>query len=94
MNSHIGVPIISQPSESLKSLTRREALQRSLLAIGATLATPLVAGAHPVVKHLSMMASMQGATPHETNWSPKFLNAAQNSVLLAISDRMLPGAGA
>src|SRR5260221_7312168 len=93
MNSRSILPIISQPSESLKGLTRREVMHRSLVAIGATLATPLVAGAHPLVRHLSMLASAQGV-PDEANWSPKFLNAEQNNVLVAISDRMLPGAGA
>src|SRR5262245_5170894 len=94
MNSRIAFPIVSRPSESLKGLTRREALQRLFAATGATLATPLAAGAHPVVKHLSMLASAQG-TPasNDANWSPKFLNAHQNDVLVAISDRMLPGAG-
>src|SRR6185312_9999079 len=80
-------------SELLKGLTRREARQRLLAATGATFASPLVAGAHPVVKHLSMLASAQGV-PDEANWSPKFLNAEQNNVLVAISDRMLRGAGA
>src|SRR5262249_46585980 len=37
----------------------------------------------------------QGVKPSTgANWSPKFLNAEQNNVLVAISDRMLPGAGA
>lgn len=95
MDPDIGIPIISQTSESFKSLTRREALQRSLVAIGATLATPLVAGAHPIVSHLSMLASAHGVPPSdEANWSPKFLSVEQNNVLVAISDRMLPGAGA
>jgi hypothetical protein len=70
-------------------------MQRSLVAIGATFATPLVAGAHPLVRHLSMLASAQEVPPSdEANWSPKFLNAEQNNVLVAISNRMLPGAGA
>jgi hypothetical protein len=55
----------------------------------------VAAGAHPVVKHLSMLASTQGSpASEEANWSPQFLSAAQNDVLVAISDRMLPGAGA
>jgi hypothetical protein len=94
MNSR-AFPIISQPSDSLKGLTRREALRRLLTASGVTLAIPLAAGAHPVVRHLSMLASAQG-TPasHEANWSPKFLNMEQNNALVAISDRMLPGSAA
>jgi len=92
MNSRFILPIISQSPESLKGLTRREVLQRSLAAMSATLATLRLAGAHPVVRHLSMLSSTQAA--HQANWSPKFLSAEQNSVLAAISDRMLPGAAA
>jgi hypothetical protein len=95
MNSPIPLPIISQPSESLKSLTRREALSRLAAAIGATFATHLVAEVHPVVRHLSMLGSAQ-ANPaaDDANWSPQFLNVDQNDVLVGISDMMLPGAGA
>ena len=93
MNSHI--PIISRPPESLKGLTRREALQRLLAVTGATLATPLAAGAHPLARHLSMLISFQQApVSDDADWFPKFLNAEQNDVLVAISDRILPGAGA
>jgi hypothetical protein len=42
-----------------------------------------------------MLASAQaGAGSDDSNWSPQFLNPKQNDVLVAISDRMLPGAGA
>ena len=89
MNSSSVFPIIAQPSESFKGLTRREALQRSLVAIGATVAMP-----HLSVL-VSQMASAQAVPPSDkSNWSPKFLSAEQNHVLVAISDRMLPGAGA
>jgi hypothetical protein len=61
--------------------------------MGATLAAPLAAGAHPVMQHLSRLAS-QPAADDAVNWSPQFLDATQNDVLIAISERMLPGAGA
>jgi len=95
MNSRIALPIISQSAESLKGLTRREALQRLLAGIGGTLVTPLAGRAHPAVRHLSMLASTQtGAGSDDSNWSPQFLSLKRNDVLVAISDRMLPGAGA
>jgi hypothetical protein len=95
MNSRVGLHIISQPSESLRGLTRREVVQRLLTGIGAALATPLAAGAHPVVRHVSTLVSMQaGVGSADANWSPQFLSAKQNEVLVAISDRMLPGAAA
>jgi len=95
MNSHVALPVISQTSKPLKGLTRREALQHLLAGIGATLATPLAAEAHPFAKHLSTLASMQtGANADDAVWSPQVLNAKQNDALVAIADRMLPGAGA
>jgi hypothetical protein len=95
MNSRNALPIISEGSKSSKGLTRRDALLRLLAGVGAAMATPLAAAAHPAVKHLSMLASAQGtAGSDDANWSPQFLNATQNDVLVAISDRMLPGAGA
>jgi len=93
MNSRIVLPVISQPAESLKGLTRREALRRLLAGIGGALVTPLAAGAHPALRHLPMLASAQtGAGSDDSSWSPQFLNAQQNDALVAISDRMLPGA--
>jgi len=95
MNSPSILPVLSQSSESLKGLTRREVLQRSLVAISGILGGHLVAGAHPIARHVSMLASAHGVNQSAgANWSPKFLNAEQNSILVAISDRMLPGAGA
>ena len=95
MNSRIGLPIFTTSSGSLKGLTRREAIQRLFTGAGASSAIPLAAAAHPVAKHLSMLASTQGTgVSKETNWLPKFLNAEQNNVLVAILDRMLPGAAA
>jgi hypothetical protein len=93
MNVRPGLPIISSSSEPQRGLTRREVLQRVLAGVGATLAAPLAAQAHPVTRHLSRLASLRAADD-EANWSPQFLSAQQNDALIAIAERMLPGAGA
>ena len=93
MNSRPALPILPSSSEPQKRLTRREVLQRVLTGIGATLAAPLAAGAHPVMRHLSRLASLPAADD-EANWSPQFLSAQQNDELVAISDRILPGSAA
>jgi hypothetical protein len=95
MNSRPALPILPSSSEPQKRLTRREVLQRVFAGMGATLAAPLAAGAHPVMRHLSRLASMQttAGNADDANWSPQFLRAPQNDELIAISDRMLPGAG-
>ena len=93
MNVRSDLPIISSSSESQRGLTRREILQRVFAGIGTTLAAPLTAGAHPVMRHLSRLASLSTAE-EEANWSPQFLSSKQNDALIAIAERMLPGAGA
>ena len=91
MNFRLVLPILSSSSEPRTRLTRREVLQRVFAGIGATLAAPLAAGAHPVMRHLSRLVS-QPAGDDAANWSPQFFDAKQNDVLIAISERMLPGA--
>jgi len=93
MNSRPALPILSSSSEPRKRLTRREVLQRVFAGMGATLAAPLAAGAHPVMRHLSRLAS-QPDGDDAANWSPQFFDAKQNDVLIAISEHMLPGASA
>jgi hypothetical protein len=93
MNSRPTLPILPSSSEPQKRLTRREVLQRVFAGMGATLAVPLAAEAHPVLRHLSRLSSMPAADD-EVSWSPRFLSAQQNDELIAISDRMVPGAGA
>jgi gluconate 2-dehydrogenase subunit 3-like protein len=93
MNVRSDLPIISSSSKPQRSLTRREVLERVFAGIGATLVAPLTAGAHPVMRHLARLSSLP-ASQGEENWAPQFLNARQNEMLIAISDRMLPGAGA
>lgn len=95
MNERSELPIVS-PSPSVKtSLTRREMVQRILTGLGATLASP-IASAHPMMRHLADPSWLQTAasTAEDANWAPQFLSAKQNDALIAISDRMLPGANA
>jgi hypothetical protein len=93
MNVRSDLPIISSSSKPQRSLTRRDVLQRVFAGVGASLAAPLTAVAHPVMRHLARLASLPAADD-EVNWSPQFLSAQQNDELIAIAERMLPGAGA
>jgi Gluconate 2-dehydrogenase subunit 3 len=47
-----------------------------------------------MMRHLADPSWLQTAasTAQDANWSPQFLSAKQNDALIAISDRMLPGA--
>ena len=93
MNVRSVLPIISSSSKPQRGLTRREVLERIVVGIGATLVAPLAAAAHPVMRHLARLSSLP-ASQGEENWAPQFLNARQNEMLIAISDRTSPGAGA
>jgi gluconate 2-dehydrogenase subunit 3-like protein len=92
MNSRPALSIFSSSDEPQKRLTRREVLQRVFAGMGATLAAPLAAGASPVMRHLARLASLPPGD--DANWTPQFLSAEQNDELIAISERILPGAGA
>jgi hypothetical protein len=93
MKSRFDLPGISPESGSLNGLSRREVLQRLLAGFGVALGAPMAAAAHPATRHLSTLASMQtAAQSDDRNWAPQFLNAKQSDVLVAISDRMVPGA--
>lgn len=93
MNSRSTLPVFPSSSEPQKRLTRREVLQRVFAGMGATLAVPLATGAHPVFRHLSRLASLPVGVD-AANWSPEFLTGEQNDALIAVAERMLPGAGA
>ena len=95
MNSRSELPIVSSSPIARPGLTRREMLQRILTGLGATLAAPLAA-AHPMARHLADPSLLQtaAATAEDANWSPQFLTAKQNDALVAISERVLPGANA
>lgn len=93
MNVRSDLPIISSSSQPQRGLTRREVLGRVFAGIGATLAAPLAAGAHPVTRHLARLAWLP-AGDDAAGWSPQFLSAEQNDQLIAIAERTVPGAGA
>jgi hypothetical protein len=69
-------------------------LQRVLTGLGAALAVPLAAAAHPMARHLANPSLLQAAAASTSGgeWSPQFLSAKQNQALIAIAERMCPGA--
>ena len=74
-------------------LTRRQAVQKLLAGVGATLAAPALATAHPIHRHLASIATMEqvDAKAAAAEWKPEFLNASQDEILVAIAERMVPG---
>jgi hypothetical protein len=74
-------------------LTRRQALQKLLAGMGAALAAPALATAHPIHRHLANTATMEQANAKAAaaEWQPEFLSGNQNGILAAIAERMVPG---
>ena len=90
------LPIVLNRPTPRRAVTRREMLQRVLASVGAALAAPVGASAHPVLKHLVDPSSLEGANAgvERAGWSPKFLDSHQNETLIAVAEATVPGAAA
>lgn len=70
-------------------LSRREIL-RSMAGAGAAL--PFVAAAHPFLAHLTnARLEVAEAFLHAENWAPHFLSPAENTLLISMSEAIVPG---
>ena len=93
------LPILSNDrNESARTartqrLTRRQAMQRLFSGVGAALALPALAVAHPIHRHLADLATMEQADAKTAaaEWKPEFLNPTQDRLLIKIAERMVPG---
>jgi hypothetical protein len=73
-------------------LTRREMVRRMLAGIGVGAAWPLVSASHPIHKHMVSGAVFDAAEKlADTNWTPVFLSALQNDVVVALAEAIVPG---
>jgi len=75
------------------SMNRRQMVQRLAGAIGAGVAIPGVAAAHPVHKHLASESTLVAADEKTTaaDWTPEFLDSHQNETLTVLAERIVPG---
>ena len=93
------LPILSNDtSETVRRargerLTRRHAMQKLMLGIGTALSVPVLAGAHPIHRHLANLATMEEADEKAAaaEWKPEFLDPTHNQTLVAIAERIVPG---
>ncbi len=85
--------IVTQPKLSSPRISRREML-RNLASAAA--AMPFISAVHPIHKHLVSLSALEAADASRSaaNWMPIFLTAEQSSMLLALSERIVPGAAA
>lgn len=93
MNRGQGSNIPDNQRNSENGINRREMVRRLMLAGGAGIALPGIAGGHPVT---SPPASSEGpgkrnSAAEETVWAPAFLDPHQNETLIVLAERMIPG---
>jgi gluconate 2-dehydrogenase subunit 3-like protein len=75
---------------------RRELLQGLITGVGAGLAIPGLAEAHPMRAHLQEKARVATAQAKakDADWKPEFLDAYQSETLASMAERIVPGSAA
>jgi gluconate 2-dehydrogenase gamma chain len=66
---------------STSLITRREALRRAAIMLGGALSAPTLAG---------VLAGCDGRGPTAEPWAPRTLSTAQNDMVVAISEHIIP----
>jgi Gluconate 2-dehydrogenase subunit 3 len=92
-NDHDIPELIQIETEPRSGLGRRAVLQSLLTGVGASVALPHLAEAHPIHDHLAdqkkvTAADKKAAAPA---YKPEFLDAHQYATLVAIAERVVPG---
>jgi gluconate 2-dehydrogenase subunit 3-like protein len=92
-NDHDTPELIQLETEPRSGVGRRAVLQSLLTGVGASVALPHLAEAHPIHDHLAdqkkvTAADKKAAAPA---YKPEFLDAHQYATLVAIAERVVPG---
>jgi len=93
MKQKMELPVLNNSPASRAGLNRRQMVQRLAGAMGAGLAMPGVATAHPVHKHLTSESTLTAADEKAAaaDWTPEFLDPHQNATLTVLAERIVPG---
>src|SRR5215217_6808776 len=85
--------VIQIETEPRTEIGRRAVLQSLLTGVGASVALPMVADAHPMQQHLANQKKVAAADKKATAsaYKPEFLDAHQYATLEAIAERVVPG---
>jgi hypothetical protein len=83
---------VMQPEPAPAHVSRRSALQALATGLGAGLAAPVLADAHPVQPHMAHAAAALPAPVDQGPFTPAFLDAHQFATLQVIADLLVPGA--
>jgi hypothetical protein len=90
---HDAPDVIQIETEPRTGIGRRAVLQSLVTGVGASVALPMVADAHPMQQHLANQKKVAAADKKAaaTAYKPAFLDAHQYATLEAISERVVPG---
>jgi hypothetical protein len=90
---HDAPDVIQIETEPRTGIGRRAVLQSLLTGVGASVAVPMVADAHPMQQHLANQKKVAAADKKATAsaYKPEFLDAHQYATLEAIAERIVPG---
>src|SRR5215212_4784112 len=85
--------VIQIETEPRTGIGRRAVLQSLLSGVGASVALPMVADAHPMQQHLANQKKVAAAYKKATApaYKPEFLDAHQYATLEVIAERIVPG---
>ena len=78
---------------SAKGISRREMVRSLATAMGAGMALPGIAEAHPVHQLLRSERTLEAAagTAAAANWPPVFFDPHQNETFTVLAERIIPG---
>jgi hypothetical protein len=92
MGDKIELPVVGENMG--RRLGRRQVLQGLVGGVGAGLAIPGVAAAHPIQEHLLDHAKVAAADARAAAAAqPEFLDAHQFETLASLAERIVPGSG-
>jgi len=90
MADKIELPVVGQ--DERRGLGRRQVLQGLFGGVGAGLAIPGLAAAHPIQAHLKDPGKVAAADAKATPGArPEFLDAHQFETLVSLAERIVPG---
>jgi hypothetical protein len=93
MGKESELPVSNGGAAASGRVTRRQMVRRLLAGAGAGATWPLVAAAHPFYGHLENDTVLDSSEKlGARDWTPVFLNGQQNETLVALSERIVPGA--
>jgi len=93
MRQKVELTVLNNSPTPHAGMNRRQMVKRLAEMVGAGLAVPGVAAAHPIHKHLTSELTLAAAEEKAAlaDWSQAFLDPHQNETLTVLAERIVPG---